>query len=179
MDPETTLSAVAMAERLDLQPHPEGGFFRETFRAPGEAQTPRGPRAPATAILFLLADGSPSRFHRLSSQELWLHQAGAPVELIMLPASAGLSSSEAVVLGAPEAVPGRGPSTAGGCWPQALVPADVWQAARVVRAPAGPAWGLLACIVVPGFDYADFELAERAALMLAFPEQAALIRALT
>jgi predicted cupin superfamily sugar epimerase len=180
MDPVQTLSAAAVAERLGLQPHPEGGFFRETFRAAGEMQTPGGPRALATGVLFLLTSESPSRFHRLAGEELWIHQAGAPMELIVLPATGAAEESfEVVVLGAPTAAPGGGPEAAAGCRPQALVPATAWQAARVLPADSGPDWSLVACIVTPGFDFEDFELAERDALTRDYPAQAALVRGLT
>jgi uncharacterized protein len=180
MDPVETLSAAAVAESLCLQAHPEGGFFRETFRAAGETLTPRGPRAPATGVLFLLTDGSPSRFHRLVGEELWIHQAGAPVELLVLPvAGAGEESSEVVVLGPPTALAGGVPGATRACLPQALVAAATWQAARVVPTESGPDWSLVACIVTPGFDFEDFELAERDALTRDYPAQAELIRALT
>jgi uncharacterized protein len=177
MDLAPALSAVEMIERLSLRPHPEGGFFRETFRAARETETPRGPRSLATGILFLLPEGSRSRFHRLRSEELWMHQAGAPVELITLPVAVD-RSPETIVLATP-AAPSRGSEPADQCRLQAVVPAAVWQAARVVPADAGPGWSLCACIVVPGFDYADFELAEREALLRAYPAQAELIRRLT
>jgi uncharacterized protein len=174
MELAPALSAAEVIERLGLLPHAEGGFFRETFRAAQETQTPRGPRAHATGILFLLTDGSRSRFHRLGSEELWLHQAGAPVELITLPVAAD-ESPETIVL----AAPGCGSALTDPCRPQAVVPAAVWQAARIVPARSGPRWGLVACIVVPGFDYADFELAEREALLRAYPTEGELIRELT
>jgi uncharacterized protein len=175
MDLRPAQSAVEVIERLSLQPHPEGGFFRETFRAARQTQTPRGPRALATGILFLLTAGSGSRFHRLPSEELWVHQGGAPVELIMLPADDSGPSTEAVQL----AIPGGAPWAPEGCRPQTVVLAGVWQAARVAPARPGTDWGLVACIVVPGFDYADFELADPDALQRAFPAQAELIRELT
>jgi hypothetical protein len=177
MDLEPALSAADVVECLGLLPHPEGGFFRETFRAAREMETPRGPRSLATGILFLLPAESRSRFHRLHGEELWVHQAGAPVELIMLPLAVG-HPPESIVLGTP-AVPGYGSEPAETRRAQAVVPAGAWQAARVVSAGSGPKWGLLACVVVPGFDYADFELAEREALLRAYPAQAELIRDLT
>jgi predicted cupin superfamily sugar epimerase len=180
MDPVQTLSAAAVAERLGLQAHPEGGFFRETFRAAGETLTPRGPRAPTTGVLFLLTDRSPSRFHRLTGEELWIHQAGALVELLVLPAAgAGEESSGVIVLGPPTSPLSGVPDAAAACLPQALVAAAAWQAARVLRTDAGPDWSLVTCIVTPGFDFDDFELAERDALTRDYPAQAELIRALT
>ena len=73
-----------MVEALALEPHPEGGFFRETFRSETQITTARGQRAAATAILFLVTDQRPSRFHRLTSDELWLHHGGAALEIVTL-----------------------------------------------------------------------------------------------
>ena len=178
MDLVSSLTAAQVIELLGLGPHAEGGFFRQTFRAAHEVQTPRGPRSLATGILFLLTEGSRSRFHRLRSDELWIHQAGAPVELVRLPA-ADAGQPQVVALATTSARPGYCPGAAGLCEPQAVVPAAVWQAAQLLPAPDTPGWGLVACIVSPGFDYADFELAERGALLREFPQQADLIRRLT
>ena len=175
MDLASTLSAAEVRDFLGLEPYAEGGFFRETFRAAGVVDTPRGPRSLATGILFLLTQGSRSRFHRLRGDELWAHQAGAPVDLVML--SGGVRA--AVTLATPDVPPGCGPRPGAGCEPQAIVPAGVWQAARVALRPGAPDWGLVACVVSPGFDYADFELAERDALLRDFMDDAEIIRELT
>jgi uncharacterized protein len=174
------LTSAQVVGLLGLGSHPEGGFFRETFRTTRQVQTPRGPRSLATGILFLLTEGSRSRFHRLQSEELWVHQAGAPVELIMLPiADSDAGRLEVVTLATPDPPLGGGLRPAGVCEPQAAVPAGVWQAARVVPTSATSGWGLAACIVSPGFDYADFELAERDALVREFPQHTDLISQLT
>ncbi len=171
-----------MAARLGLEPHPEGGWFRETYRSGEAVQTTRGTRAAATAILFLVTAASPSRFHRLAADELWVFQGGLPLELITLDAD-----GEAVVR-----VLGDAGSRAGAL-PQALVPAGAWQAARVAAAaPGDPAgarpddepvaerrWSLVSCVVTPGFEYDDFELAARDDLLRLCPRQADLIVALT
>lgn len=176
MLPAVSATATEIIARLGLVPHPEGGFFRETYRAALQVATPRGTRAAATAILFLVTAASPSRFHRLASDELWLWQGGAPLELVTL-AGAGPVRR---LLGPPD-VPGT--------LPQALVTAGDWQAARLAPgeascrgaqgSPDWPDWALVACLVAPGFDPADFELAERGALLARFPGQAGLVRALT
>jgi len=158
-------AAPEIVSRLGLAPHPEGGFYRETYRAPLRVATPRGERDAATAILFLVTAASPSRFHRLASDELWLWQGGAPLELLTL----GDGGPRRRLLGPPDRA---------GAAPQALVPAGEWQAARLA-AGASPDWALVACLVAPGFDPADFELARREELTARFPEQAALVRALT
>ncbi len=77
-------TAETLAVTLGLQPHPEGGWFRETYRAEETVETARGTRAAATAILFLVTSSSTSRLHRLASDELWIHQGGLPLELVTL-----------------------------------------------------------------------------------------------
>jgi predicted cupin superfamily sugar epimerase/uncharacterized protein (DUF952 family) len=136
----------ATAEALDLFPHPEGGWYRQTWAA-GPSYTPAGypgPRAAATAIYFLLPPGAHSRWHTVRSGELWLWHAGGPLTLLL----GGTGPHPAA---APGAV-ALGPDLAGGQHLQYLVPAGCWQAAR----PAGPAEVLVGCVVAPGFDFADF-----------------------
>lgn len=130
---------------LDLQPHPEGGHYRETWRAPGTVTTPYGDRSPATSILFLLQPGEASRWHRVRSGELWLWQGGGRLLL-------DLGGSDERPALASTVVVGPDPSDL-----QRLVQPGEWQAAR----PAGPEAVLVACVVSPGFDFADFELAGR------------------
>jgi len=165
------VTAAELVSSLGLVPHPEGGFFRETYRSPHVVATPRGERAAATAIVFLVTAGSCSRLHRLSSDELWIYQGGLPLEVVTITADGVL---EHRLLGLqPAASPGLA---------QALVPAGSWQGARLAGAqglPAELAWCLVSCVVTPGFDFADFELAERDALRACYPRHAALIRALT
>jgi hypothetical protein len=150
-------TAAQVIVRLGLEPHPEGGFFRETYRSPASVEAPQGRRATATAIAFLLTADRPSRFHRLLSDELWVYQGGAPLELWLLEPA---GTARAVVLGAAE---GRGDAL-----PSARVPAGTWQAARVVG-PTALDWALVSCVVTPGFDYADFELGRRAVLAAGAP----------
>lgn len=136
----------ATAETLDLLPHPEGGWYRQTWAAQPEF-TPAGypgPRAAATAIYFLLPPGARSRWHRVRSGELWLWHSGGPLTLL----TGGTGERPA---GQPETVT-LGPGLADGQHPQYLVPPGHWQAA----APAGPAEVLVSCVVAPGFDFADF-----------------------
>ena len=120
--------AKALIARHGLARHPEGGWYRETWRAPA----PPGERSAGTAILFLLEQGQNSHWHKVDADELWFWHAGAPLALRI--------GDRAVTLGAAS--------------PQALVPADQWQAAT---AEAG--WVLVSCVVVPGFDFAGFTLA--------------------
>jgi len=165
-------TAAELVATLGLEPHPEGGFFRETYRAAACVETARGERAAVTAILFLVTVDAPSRLHRLASDELWAFQGGLPLELVRL----SVFGESSVVLG--------DPSGAGGTarQPQALVHAGVWQGARVAggrRSPAERAWSLVACIVTPGFDRTDFELGRRDELLRLFPSQGDLVAALT
>ena len=129
-----------MIAALGLAPHPEGGWYRETWRA--AASLPGG-RAAATAILFLLEAGQRSHWHRVDAEEMWIFQAGAPLKLSI---AGGEGAGETVTLG---------PDPLAGHALQALVPTGAWQAAE------GPAagWSLVACAVAPGFEFAGFELA--------------------
>jgi predicted cupin superfamily sugar epimerase len=159
----------ALAKALDLSPHPEGGFYRETFRSDQHLMTARGVRPAATAILFLITAASPSRFHRLVADELWLFHAGAPLELLTLRAD---GSFESVALADAERLARSELFT-----PQAIVPAGTWQAARVV--PDGAAdYTLTTCVVTPGFTFDDFELGSADELLAAYPLQADIIAAL-
>ncbi|MER5183510.1 cupin domain-containing protein [Streptomyces sp. NPDC002896] len=138
----------ALAEQLNMQPHPEGGWFAETWTA---AHTFRpdgypGPRSAATAIYFLLYPGEESRWHTVRSDELWLWHRGGPLDLFLGGDGAEPGSE-------PEAVR-VGPGVEHGERPQVLVPGGIWQSAR----PAGDEPVLVSCIVAPGFDYADFRL---------------------
>ena len=129
------------AEAWELTPHPEGGFYRETYRS-GLSVTPAGwpgPRALATAILYLLEAGERSAVHRVRGDELWLWQGGAAMEL--------------TVAGDRHLV---GPDREAGQRLQVLVPAGSWQSATPARGTEP--WSIVACLVVPGFDFTDFEL---------------------
>lgn len=140
-------SAAALIEQLGLAAHPEGGWYRETWR--GDAG-PDG-RASGTAILFLLRAGEASHWHRVDAAELWLWQAGDPVELRL--AASDDSPARSVILGA---------DIDAGQQLQGLVAAGEWQAARPAPdSGTGPRHGysLVSCVVVPGFDFAGFVLA--------------------
>lgn len=170
----TPPSAADIATQLGLKPHPEGGYFRETYRGGRPVVTDRGLRPLATAIFFLVTSESPSRFHRLASDELWFFHAGSPLKVITLLPD---GTSEAMVL-AGQRDWALGESYA----PQAIVRAGSWQAARLLTPPGTgrqERWTLVSCVVTPGFDYDDFELAERAELLTAYPEHAEIITALT
>jgi predicted cupin superfamily sugar epimerase len=126
-----------------MQPHPEGGWYVETWRAP----SPPGERATASAILYLLAAGDRSHWHRVDADEVWQFAAGDALELrIATAGTAGAATAgEVHRLGA---------DVMAGEVPQVVVPAGMWQAAR----PLG-AWSLVGCIVSPAFAFDGFELA--------------------
>ncbi|AFM19040.1 hypothetical protein Mycch_4330 [Mycolicibacterium chubuense NBB4] len=136
------------ARRLDLSPHPEGGYFRETWRSdltvPQSVLPPdyTGCRNAGTAILFLLLPGQQSAWHTVRSAEIWLYHRGGPLHLEV---GAGQETAETHVLGA---------DLDAGETPQFVVPPGHWQRAR----PVGGDACLVSCIVVPGFDFADFAL---------------------
>jgi uncharacterized protein len=143
------LTADELVARLGLRPHPEGGWYRETWRT-GVAVRPDGypgPRAAATAIHFLLAGDQRSGWHRVRSDELWLWQGLGAVRLRYGGSAGGPddgATAEVLV----------GPDPTAGHHLQALVPAGTWQCA----APASAVGTLVACVVAPGFDFADFQL---------------------
>ncbi|MCJ8156450.1 cupin domain-containing protein [Sphingomonas sp. LaA6.9] len=133
--------ARALIDRLGLQPHPEGGWYRETWRA----EAPFGTRAAGTAILFLLEAGQRSHWHRVDAEELWFWHAGAPLTLAIAPADSGPVSALRL-----------GPDVMRDENPQARVPTGQWQAAQ-----ADGGWTLVSCVVVPGFEFSGFRLAPR------------------
>ena len=138
-------SAQEIIEQLGLAAHPEGGWYRETWRAEMDASG----RARGTAILFLLQSGEASHWHRVDADEMWIWQGGDPLELAIADSDRGPVRS--LTLGeASHAVETL----------QGLVPKGAWQAARSL-APKSQAHGysLVSCVVVPGFDFAGFELA--------------------
>ena len=143
------LGALQLIEQLQLQPHPEGGHYRETYRASEQVNTPRGPRAASTAILFLLAAGERSCWHRVASDELWHHHGGAGLVIHELCQKGTARSTH------------LGLEFTAGQRPQHRVPAGSWFAAEPVP---DTAWSLVSCTVAPGFDFADFELARQAQL---------------
>jgi predicted cupin superfamily sugar epimerase len=135
-----SLTAADIIRLLELQPHPEGGHYRETFR---DTRTIDGKRAASTAIYFLLARGERSHWHRVDVVETWHWHHGAPL-LLEIAQDARRSS---VTLG---------PDLAKGERPQAIVPAGAWQAAQ-----SQGAWTLVGCTVAPGFEFSGFELAPK------------------
>lgn len=133
------LSADTVVDLLGLRPHPEGGWYRETFR---DAATDTEGRPRSTAIYFLLRSGEVSAWHRVDAVEVWHFYAGAPLALSV--------SSD----GTTTRTDRLGPDLAGGERPQAVVPPGWWQSARTLGD-----WTLVGCTVAPGFSFDGFELA--------------------
>lgn len=132
------IPAAEIVRALGLAPHPEGGFYRETWRdAPGD-----GSRGAGTAIYFLLTRERASRWHRVDATEIWHFHAGAPLELRI---SEGGRTARTEILG---------PDLAADARPQRIVPPGAWQAARSLGE-----WTLAGCTVSPAFEFARFELA--------------------
>ena len=139
-------------DRLELVPHPEGGWYRETFRSPvvfEQAALPAGypgARVAMTSILFLLPTGARSRWHRVRSEELWMHHRGDALRL-------GITASPPARADAIREIRlGQGEGAAF----QALVPAGQWQQAEALPGEAG--FALAGCVVTPGFEFEDFEM---------------------
>jgi uncharacterized protein len=124
--------------RLDLSPHPEGGWYRQTWEGPDLAG-----RASGTAILFLLKAGERSHWHRVDADEIWLFQAGAPLILSLAATDAGPVRHHRL-----------GPDVLADDAPQVTAPSHHWQAARTTGD-----WTLVGCTVSPGFQFDGFELA--------------------
>lgn len=133
-----------MRETLGLLEHPEGGWFRETWRSPDVIETPRGPRSAVTSILYLLAEGQPGAWHRvIGSREMWQWQGGGTLELRLACYAGAPAGPQAVTLGPPPAAASF-----------AFAEPGQWQQAEAVSGD----WALMACTVSPGFDFADFEM---------------------
>ena len=153
-----------MIERLGLEPLPgEGGYFRHTWAGPPTAGRPAG-----TAILFLMTEQDFSALHRCDADEVWLFQAGDPIEHVQLGPTPGEIS-----------VATLGTNVLGGHSPQVIARAGAWQGARLVSSGFGAGWALLGCTMSPGWWEKGFELGRREELLTAYPKAAWHIRALT
>ena len=165
-----TKDAQYWIQTLSLQPHPEGGFYRQTYKAdlvlPREALPPQfsGPRAACTAIYFLLDGENFSAFHRLRSDELWHFYIGGPLAVHVINEDGHYSEIH------------LGTDPKAGQVLQSLVKAGCWFASRL-RDPKS--YALVGCTVAPGFDFEDFELAKRTELIECYPQHQQLIEKLT
>jgi predicted cupin superfamily sugar epimerase len=159
-----------IVERFRLEPHPEGGHFREVYRSSMKFEHPGIPegldaqRSAGTLIYFLLSGKEFSAFHRVRySDEIWHLYAGGPLEIFVIGSDGRLARRDLST----ELTTGE---------PTTMVTAGSWQSARL--AP-GAAWALGGCTVAPGFDYDDFEMPAADTLIARFPSHADLIRLLT
>lgn len=151
-----------LIKNLGLQPHPEGGWFKETYRCAssfdGNGDFPAG-RSYATSIYFLITSDSFSALHRIKSDETWHFYEGDPFEIVEITPNGKLIST----------CIGKGNY-------QYTVPQGHWFGSRVL---AGGEWSLVGCTVAPGFDFRDFDLADREALIKDFPDHANVIHQMT
>jgi predicted cupin superfamily sugar epimerase len=158
-------------DRLQLVHHPEGGYYRETYRSSGSYAfthtTPfNGSRSYATAIYYLLKGTDRSKLHRIHSDELWFFHAGDPLKVYMFPkkgapssSTLGLSAENSEVL-------------------QETVPAESWFGACLEN-PESESYTLVSCVVAPGFEFRDFTFADRTTLLKKFPQHSDIIERLT
>lgn len=159
-----------LIDKLNLESHPEGGFFKETYRSKGNISKTAlpnsfsGDRNYSTGIYFLLTSDTFSAFHRINQDEMWHFYEGSPLTIHMIN-SEGVHWSQKIGLNIEQDEQ-----------PQFTVPADVWFAAEVNESNS---YTLVGCTVSPGFDFADFELADPEILTLSFPQHTQLIHRFT
>ncbi|MEM0940166.1 MAG: cupin domain-containing protein [Bacteroidota bacterium] len=159
-----------LTEKLALSPHPEGGFYKETYRSKetiNENCLPRaytGSRDFATSIYFLLTSDSFSAFHKINQDEIWHFYEGSPIELHIISLE-GKHKKQII-----------GPNISKGEVYQLVVPQNHWFASKVMEPES---YALVGCTVAPGFDFADFTLAERSELTAQFPHHEKIITAFT
>ena len=149
-------------DTLAMQPHPEGGYYKETYKSPGKIKG--SDRRYATAIYFLLLEDKFSAFHRITSDELWHFYTGSPLDVFVINAQ---DEMEEIHLG---------PDPEAGQTFQAVVPGGRWFASRMAQPDS---YALVGCTVSPGFDFRDFEMGDRYALSSRYPQHATLIKSLT
>ncbi len=158
-------------ESLQLLPHPEGGYYRETWRSEGsyafsDATLFNGPRSYVTAIHYLLQGKECSKLHKIHSDELWFFHAGHPLTVHIFPETGEPAS---FTLGL---APGEGQVV------QGVVPKESWFGASLA-APEDEHYALVSCVVAPGFDFQDFAFADRHTLQQQFPRHTEIIEHLT
>ena len=158
------MGAKSFIEQLNLIPHPEGGYFRETYRSKENTLNSDGEkRSQSTAIYFLLENQNKSHFHRIKSDELWFFHQGEPIEILYF------ENSELHTIQ-------LGNDFQKGQVAQAVIPANVWFASRLL---SGKGYGLVSCTVAPGLDFLDFEMAKKRNLLVEFPEFLEIIEEMT
>lgn len=149
------MTAEAIIEKLKLNRHPEGGFYRETYRSEKTITLDNSKeRNTGTAVYYLLKGTDKSHFHKVSSDELWLFHQGEPLEIFMITNDGNIESK---ILGNRLELNEE---------PQVIITANVWFAARLKNEKG---FGLVSCIVAPGFDFNDYELGNKNELIKSFP----------
>jgi uncharacterized protein len=152
--------------KLNMRPLPdEGGFYAETYRSPFTIELAHGTRSAGTAIYYMITAGNFSALHRLKHDEIFHFYQGDPVTILLI---ARDGTSQEIILGQ---------DIIAGQLPQAVVPAGVWQGTRIKLSQLG--WSLLGTTMSPGFEFADFELADRKLLTAEYPHLANEIANLT
>jgi predicted cupin superfamily sugar epimerase len=158
------MSAINIIQQLKLKPHPEGGYYAETYRSTQiVANNKNESRNISTAIYYLLEDKDKSHFHRIHSDEVWYFHQGEPIEMVLL------QNDKAFTISIGNNIPN-------GELPQFLIPANTWFAAKIKNERG---YSLVSCTVAPGFDFLDFELAQREDLIKQFPYQKSIIEEFT
>ncbi|NRB40974.1 MAG: cupin domain-containing protein [Pseudomonadales bacterium] len=145
--------------QLELEAHPEGGYFKRTYESKDMLDTEHGRRHAMTSIYYLLTRSDFSRFHRINSNERWFHHQGGPLSIYYIDANKRL-----ITLGLGDIASGKTPVVD--------VPAGAWFAAEIDN---GAEYCLVSCVVCPGFDFIDFELADPKSLAKEYPEFSNLI----
>ncbi len=159
-----------LVSKLELIPHPEGGFYKETYRSEGFisqselAKEFSGPRNYSTGIYFLLTQGNFSAFHKINQDEMWHFYEGDPLRVHMIDSKGNYSFQDV------------GLDLENGQIPQFTVPAGVWFASEVAEKGT---YSLVGCTVSPGFDFDDFELPSRSKMINLFPNHSIIIERLT
>jgi len=158
------MDAKKLIKKLQLLPHPEGGFYKETYRSEEKINTAEGQeRNVCTAIYFLLENEDKSHFHRIKSDETWFFHQGESIEIVILH-DGKLQTID------------LGNDIEKGEVPHTIVPANVWFASKIKHVRG---YALVSCTVAPGFDFVDFELANRNDLLKEYPEFKAVIEEFT
>ena len=158
------MSAKDLIRILQLEPHPEGGYFKETWRSGEKLINARGAtRNLSTAIYYLLENHDKSLFHRIGSDELWFFHQGNPIEIFLI------EEGKLVVRL-------LGSDVENGEDPQIFIPAGTWFSAKIRNSKG---YALVSCTVSPGFDFSDFELAVRGELISDYPDLCAIIEEFT
>ncbi len=152
-----------LVSSLELQSHPEGGFYKEVYRSESSIETSDGKRSLMTSIYFLLTSENISKFHQIKSDEMWYYHEGSPLTVHVIDKA---GKYQKIKVGPANEINK----------PQQMVPAGVIFGSTV---DAADSYALVSCVVAPGFDFQDFKLFEREELLKKFPEHAEIIEQLT